>query len=71
MPYGNFVEIEGEEAVIGQVINLLGLQKARRMSSSYTSLFRFVRRNLGLNFGDLTFDNFQGITVTESDFDEA
>lgn len=71
MPYGNFVEIEGEEAVIGAVIELLGLQNARHMIASYTTLFRFVRRNLGLHFGDLTFANFQGITVPESAFNEA
>jgi len=35
------------------------------------TLFRFVKKNLGLDFNDLTFANFKGITVPESAFKEA
>ncbi|MFN8450001.1 MAG: hypothetical protein U0521_15805 [Anaerolineae bacterium] len=40
-----------------------GLQGARRMAASYTVLFKFVKRHLGLDFADLTFENFKGIAV--------
>ncbi len=69
MPYGSFVEIEGDEAAIRRCVDSLGLQDARRMSASYTVLFRFVRQNMELEFTDLTFANFEGIDVPESAFD--
>ncbi|MEP7291579.1 MAG: class IV adenylate cyclase [Chloroflexota bacterium] len=69
MPYGNFVEIEGDEDAIRRVVEKLELQGARRMTASYTSLFKFVKKNLALKFNDLTFENFQGIDVPESAFD--
>lgn len=71
MPYGNFVEIEGDEAAIRRVVEKLELQGARRMTGSYTTLFKFVKKNLGLKFADLTFENFKGISVPESAFNEA
>ncbi|MFN8564157.1 MAG: hypothetical protein U0703_21645 [Anaerolineae bacterium] len=40
-----------------------GLHDARRMAASYTVLFKFVKRHLGLDFADLTFENFKGIAV--------
>jgi adenylate cyclase class 2 len=70
MPYGNFVEIEGEESAIRRVMDALDLHGAKRMSASYTVLFKFVRKNLGLDFNDLTFANFKGIKVPESAFKE-
>lgn len=71
MPYGNFVEIEGDEDAIRGLVEKLELQNAHRMPASYTTLFKFVKRNLGLTFTDLTFENFAGITVPESAFDES
>lgn len=68
MPYGNFVEIEGDESAIRQVMDALDLHGAKRMSASYTVLFKIVRKNLGLGFNDLTFANFKGIRVPESAF---
>ncbi|MFN8452924.1 MAG: class IV adenylate cyclase [Anaerolineae bacterium] len=70
MPYGNFVEIEGDEAAIRRCVEALRLHDARRMAASYTVLFKFVKRNLGLDFADLTFENFKGIAVPESAFAE-
>src|SRR5664279_4951443 len=71
MPYGNFVEIEGDETAIGRIVDLLQLHDAKRMSASYTTLFKFVKKNMGLDFNDLTFANFKGISVPESAFSEA
>lgn len=69
MPYGSFVEIEGDEDAIKRCLDALRLRDARRMGASYTVLFQFVKKNLGLDFNDLTFANFKGIDVPESAFD--
>ncbi len=69
MPYGNFVEIEGEIGAIKRVIATLGMENARRYEGSYATLFEKVRRKLGLTFMDLTFDNFRGIEVPETAFE--
>lgn len=68
MPYGNFVEIEGDRAAIERVINVLGVGDARRYDGSYSTLFERVRQKLGLKFKDLTFANFEGVTVSSEDF---
>jgi adenylate cyclase, class 2 len=66
LPYGNFVEIEGDEATINSLLEKLNLQDAPRPVGSYAVLFDFVREHLKLDFTDLTFANFAGIDVPES-----
>ncbi|MBK8026929.1 MAG: class IV adenylate cyclase [Chloroflexi bacterium] len=68
LPFGNFIEIEGEDKQIGQVITALDLWNATRFTVSYSVLFRRVRERLGLHFTDLTFKNFQGIEVPSETF---
>lgn len=63
LPYGRFIEIEGEHAAIEQVIRALDLSAAPRIAASYTAIFEQVRQVLGLTFTDLTFANFEGISV--------
>lgn len=64
MPYGNFVEIEGESAAaIHALSDQLGLDKSCNICASYTALFDQVRQTLGLSFTDLSFGNFRGVTV--------
>lgn len=63
MPYGNFVEVEGDSAAIEKVLKKLNLSSERRIPFSYSRLFDFVCANMGLKFNDLTFANFSGITV--------
>jgi len=69
MPYGNFVEIEGDEATIIRLLDRLGLADAPRLAPGYSALFEFVKHNLGLEFQDLTFKNFAGIHVPLSAFE--
>ncbi|MFO7321241.1 MAG: class IV adenylate cyclase [Chloroflexota bacterium] len=69
MPYGNFVEIEGEAEAIQQVRLRLGLGEATAYRGGYTDLFERVRRKLKLKFTDLTFANFEQIDVPQSAFD--
>jgi adenylate cyclase, class 2 len=70
MPYGNFVEIEGDGQVIPVVLEKLGLQNAKRFQSNYVKLLDSVRHHLKLDFTDLTFENFKGIDVPEDAFSE-
>jgi len=61
MPYGPFVEIEGDKATIESVIKLIGLEAAPRYAGSYVALFEQLKTRLGLRFTDLTFANFEGV----------
>lgn len=63
MPFGNFVEIEGEHQAIEAVITTLGWGANPRIPASYVRLFGFLRTRMGLKFNDMTFDNFKGITI--------
>jgi len=68
LPYGNFVEIEGDVDLIEEILEQGGLQEVERREHSYTKLFEFVQHHLELNFRDLTFENFEDIDVPESAF---
>ena len=70
LPYGNFVEIEGEtiETIHG-VTDQLNLQWETAIGTSYNALFDRVRRALQLPFHDLSFSNFEGINVQASDLE--
>jgi adenylate cyclase class 2 len=68
MPYGSFVEVEGDEQTIPRALERLNLTHAHRYNAGYAALFEHVRRNLGLTFRDLTFKNFSGILVPEDAF---
>src|SRR5687768_6143886 len=64
LPYGNFVEIEGEgiesiRALAGQ----LGLNLQAPVATSYHALFERVRKTLRLPFHDLSFASFADTQV--------
>jgi adenylate cyclase class 2 len=63
MPYGHFIEIEGSPAVIEATLAALELGDRPRLTTSYLALFAQVKAALGLHLHDLTFANFDGITV--------
>ena len=65
MPFGSFSEIEAEADVIEAVVMRLGLENQPRMAASYTEIFANVKARLGLDFRDLTFDNFAGVAVSD------
>jgi adenylate cyclase class 2 len=68
LPYGNFLEIEGETAEqIHAVAKKLRLDRNAVIRTSYTALFKVAATTLHLTFRDLTFKNFEGIHVTSSD----
>lgn len=61
LPYGNFVEIESDEATIEALLERFGWHDAPRVAMSYTSLFNVVKQKLSLPFEDLTFANFTDV----------
>jgi adenylate cyclase class 2 len=65
LPYGDFCEIEGEvpEAIRG-CAERLGLDRRAAITNSYLRLFNNLRKQMKLEFRDLTFENFQGVPVS-------
>jgi hypothetical protein len=65
MPYGDFAEIEGPDApsILGTALQL-SLDLNARILTSYAAIFESLRRKFGLNFRDLTFENFEGLNIT-------
>jgi adenylate cyclase, class 2 len=70
LPYGDFVEIEGETLdQIQSVAVKLNLDWNVAIETSYTGLFEKVRKALNLSFQDILFKNFEGISVTTEHLD--
>jgi len=63
LPYGDFVEIEGEPEALRETAARLDLRWEAAIPHSYLGLFENVRKSLDLLFEDLTFDNFRGLRV--------
>jgi adenylate cyclase, class 2 len=64
LPYGNFVEIEGETVdVIRTISNQLNLNWETAVATSYNALFDRARKALNLSLQDLSFAEFAGINV--------
>ncbi len=63
MPYGNFLEIEGERETIKDTARQLGLNWSERIVDNYLSMFERLKTELRLGFHDVTFDNFQQVRV--------
>jgi adenylate cyclase class 2 len=70
MPFGNFTEIEGQDArAIQQTATVLALDWSTRITSSYMVLFDRVRKKKDLIIPNLTFEDFRGITVSQEELD--
>ena len=70
LPYGNFVEIEGEN--VGSIrvsAQQLNLDWDTAVATSYNALFERVRKVLKFSFQDLSFANFVNMTVDASDLE--
>ncbi len=58
LPFGDFVELEGDEANIRELAQRLELDWDRRVLDSYIALMAMLKDYYQLPFGDLTFANF-------------
>ncbi len=63
MPYGDFLEIEGQKEEIIKYSSLLGLDWDKRILLNYFELFDILKKSLGLPFSDVTFENFKNIRI--------
>ena len=68
LPYGNFIEIEGEDAEsIRKVADLLGLNWDAMIKAGYYALFNRVAGKYGLDNSKLSFENLRGTKIDIAD----
>lgn len=63
MPYGDFLEIEGSRTDIRRLAQQLAMDWPRRILTNYVAIHNLLRQGEGLDFTDITFDNFRGIVI--------
>lgn len=68
MPYGDFLEIEGQEKEIRYYASEFGLNWQNRIIINYLAIFEIMRKSLNLDFNDLTFNNFETVDAGASAF---
>ena len=68
MPYGDFLEIEGEKEEIKNLAASIGLEWKSRITDSYLKIFDIIKRDLNLTFYDVTFNNFKNIRIDFSQY---
>ena len=68
MPFGDFIEIEGEKDELENFAVNLNLNWKRRIILNYLELFDILRDKLKLPFLDLTFENFKNVKPDVSDY---
>jgi adenylate cyclase, class 2 len=66
-PFGDFVELEGDEKGIREAADAIGLDWSRRVLANYLALMELARRTFNLPFHDLTFENFARRSVSLAD----
>lgn len=67
MPYGDFVELEGEEADLKTAVVDLGLNWQQRILANYLALMADLKAHHDLPFDDLTFANFENLSASVAD----
>jgi adenylate cyclase class 2 len=70
MPYGNFLEIEGQEKDIRHYAAQLGLSWHKRILFDYIEIFEMIRKKMNLKFTDITFKNFESVRTDISAFQD-
>ena len=67
MPFGNFVELEGEEQKIREAADMLQLDWDKRILDNYLALMSRLKEHHNLPFDNLTFDNFADLDISIGD----
>ena len=67
LPYGNFVELEGDEADLKTAVSQLALDWNKRILANYLGLMEQLKAWHNLPFRDLTFANFVDKSITIAD----
>ena len=66
LPFGDFVELEGQEIDIREATGVLGLNWSKRILDNYLAIMDRLKNEHLLPFNDLTFDNFVQSEVSAS-----
>lgn len=61
LPFGDFLEIEGEKKAIRSMARRLGLAWEQRILENYLGIFEYIRGKTGMKFKDVTFANFEKV----------
>ena len=61
MPYGDFLEIEGQMEDIKKLASQIGLKWKKRILLNYLAIFDIIKQKSNLPFYDVTFSNFINI----------
>ena len=61
MPYGDFLEIEGQKEDIKELAYQIGLKWQKRILLNYLAIFDVIKLKSNLPFYDVTFSNFLNI----------
>lgn len=64
LPYGDFVELEGDLEGLKNLAHQLGLRWEAAIPESYHRLFQNLCKTQALTFRDLRFENFTHLTIT-------
>ncbi|MCB8949982.1 MAG: class IV adenylate cyclase [Ardenticatenaceae bacterium] len=67
LPYGNFIELEGDEAGIKTAVSHLNLNWQERILGNYLGLMAQLKAHHNLPFNDLTFANFADRNISIAD----
>ena len=63
MPFGNFLEIEGEKEDIVEAASKTGMAWNNRILINYLHMFEIIKQKFKLKFNDITFENFKNIKL--------
>lgn len=67
LPYGNFVEFEGEEQGLKTAVSHLDLNWKNRILGNYLGMMAQLKAKHTLPFNDLTFTNFANLPISIAD----
>lgn len=67
LPYGNFIELEGDESGIKTAVAHLNLDWQDRIVGNYLGLMAQLKAHHNLPFNDLTFGNFANLDISIAD----
>jgi adenylate cyclase class 2 len=71
MPFGDFVELEGNDSDLKTAASKLGLDWKQRILANYLALMAKIKRIYNLPFNDVTFENFDGVDISLADLFKA
>lgn len=67
MPFGDFVELEGPDAALRTTAESLGFDWSKRILANYLAIMARLQERFGLDFDDVTFENFAAVNVSALD----